>query len=71
MIRITSKKDGFRRCGVVHSATPMIYPDDHFKKKDLKILQEEPMLFVEQISVQEAKKAGWKPEDEDEPKSGE
>lgn len=47
MIRITAKQDGFRRCGVAHSATPTNHPDDRFSKQELATLQAEPMLFVE------------------------
>ncbi len=49
MIRIKSKKNGFRRCGVVHPATPVEYPDDRFSKEELKILKAEPMLVVEVV----------------------
>ena len=47
MITITSRKDGFRRCGVTHPATATEYPDDRFTGKELKALQAEPMLTVE------------------------
>lgn len=47
MIRITSKKDGFRRCGVAHSETPTLYEDDRFSAEDLKTLKAERMLIVE------------------------
>lgn len=46
-IRITSKRDKFCRCGVRHPAKPTIYADDRFSKKELKVLEEEPMLLVE------------------------
>lgn len=49
MIRITSIKDGFRRCGVAHPKKPTEYPDDRFSKKELDIFNDEPMLFVEVI----------------------
>lgn len=48
MIRIRSIKDGFRRCGVAHPAKPIDYSNDHFTKEELKILKNEPMLFVEE-----------------------
>jgi len=57
MIRITAKKDGFRRCGVAHPARPTEYPDDRFTKKELAVLKAEPMLVVEELP-DEAKKAG-------------
>ena len=48
-IRITSKKEGFRRCGFAHRAEPTMYPDDRFGKKELAILQAEPMLVIETL----------------------
>lgn len=47
MIRITSKREGFRRAGIAHSKEPTEYADDHFSKAELKILQAEKMLIVE------------------------
>ncbi|MFH1028489.1 MAG: HI1506-related protein [Pseudomonadota bacterium] len=55
-IRITAKKDGFRRCGVTHPAQPTEHPDDAFSKKDLEILKAEPMLVVEVLPEQKEKK---------------
>ena len=53
MIKITSKKINFRRCGVAHPKEPTEYPDDRFSKKELKILDDEPMLSVEHIDDEE------------------
>jgi hypothetical protein len=47
MIKITSKQDGFRRCGMAHSTQPQSYADDRFSLEELDILQGEPMLIVE------------------------
>jgi hypothetical protein len=49
MIRISSKKEGFRRCGVAHGRRPVEYPDDHFSADELVILRAESMLEVEDI----------------------
>lgn len=49
MIRIKSKRDGFRRCGVAHSAAAKDHPAGRFTKAELAILQAEPMLEVEEI----------------------
>ena len=49
MIRIISKRDGFRRCGIAHSKRPVEYDDKRFSKKELAILQAETMLVVEVI----------------------
>jgi len=46
-IKITAKKDGFRRCGIAHPAAATEYPADKFTPKELKVLQAEPMLVVE------------------------
>lgn len=50
MIRIAAWKDGFRRCGVAHSANPSDWPDDRFSADELEILLNEPMLMVEVIA---------------------
>jgi hypothetical protein len=50
MIRITSRVDGFRRCGVAHSKVATDHPDAAFSKKQLAELQNEPMLTVEVIA---------------------
>jgi hypothetical protein len=55
-IRITAKKDGFRRCGVAHPSTATVYPSDRFGKKELDILKAEPMLVVEEIADEKEKK---------------
>ncbi len=47
MIRITSKRDGFWRCGMRHGAEPKLYPDDRFDEEELARLKAEPMLIVE------------------------
>lgn len=55
MIRISSKQDGFRRCGVAHPRQATEYPDKHFSKDQLEILQTEPMLKVEVIPEEKKK----------------
>jgi len=56
MIRITSRKDGFRRCKVAHPAKPTEYPDEKFSKQDLARLKAEPMLIVEEMPNPEPEK---------------
>ncbi|OEH99108.1 hypothetical protein BH006_14120 [Salmonella enterica] len=46
MIYITSKRDGFWRCGVSHSETTTAYPDFRFTPDELARLEAEPMLIV-------------------------
>lgn len=49
MIRIRSKKPGFRRGGLAHACEWTEYPDGRFSKKELARLQAEPMLQVEVV----------------------
>jgi len=53
MIRIRSNREGFRRCGIAHSAALEYYLDDHFSKAELEILKAEPMLSVEVVDAGE------------------
>ena len=48
-ICITSKKNGFRRCGIAHPSTRVEYPDGKFTPDQIKILQADPMLVVELV----------------------
>lgn len=50
MIIITSKRDGFRRCGVAHVAGPTQWPDDRWTEAELAALMAEPMLTVAQAA---------------------
>ena len=47
MIRIKSKKDGFRRCGIAHPGVVTEYPAGRFSAVELKVLKAEPILVVE------------------------
>lgn len=58
MIRITSKQEGFRRCGVSHPAAPTEHADDAFTSAQLKQLQAEPMLVVEIIGESSGSQGG-------------
>lgn len=57
MIRIKSKKDGFRRCGIAHPKEAVQYPDDRFSEKELAILKAEPVLIVEIVKEKKEKAA--------------
>ncbi len=48
-IKIVSKRNGFRRCGVEHLDKPVIYPDDRFTEEELEVLKAEPMLVVSEV----------------------
>jgi hypothetical protein len=54
MIIITSKKAGFRRCGIAHPARATSHPDRRFSKKELAILQADPMLTVVVVEDEKA-----------------
>jgi len=58
MIRITAKKDGFRRCGIAHPAAPAEYPNDRFSGKELAQLKAEPQLVVEELDDPEPQEKG-------------
>lgn len=45
-ITITAKHAGFRRCGVAHSDSPVVWPEDSFTPEQIKQLKAEPMLVV-------------------------
>ncbi|MCR9073907.1 MAG: HI1506-related protein [Alphaproteobacteria bacterium] len=46
ILRILWKKPGFRRAGIAHPDTPMIYPADRFNAAQLDQLKAEPKLDV-------------------------
>lgn len=57
-LRIVSKKDGFRRCGVKHSTDPKDYALDRFSAEQLAALKAEPLLYVHEVEVDDAPAAG-------------
>ncbi|HBC0038449.1 TPA: hypothetical protein JGA48_002676 [Salmonella enterica] len=46
VIEITARRDGFRRCGVAHSATTKAWPVDAFTPEQLAVMKADPMLIV-------------------------
>ena len=60
MIVITSKREGFCRCGVAHAARPVEWPDERWTIDELDALLAEPMLTVE--VVEDPDLAGGHPE---------
>lgn len=46
---ITSKQDGFRRCGMAHPANAVEHADGTFTAEQLAALKAEPMLVVQEI----------------------
>lgn len=63
MIRITSRQDGFRRCGTVFPKGVTEYPDKTFSRDQLTILQAEPMLTVEVQKPSDKSDQSDRPED--------
>ncbi|MBG6248167.1 MULTISPECIES: HI1506-related protein [Symbiopectobacterium] len=53
-IQITARTDGFRRCGMAHSAKTQTYPEGHFTAAELAILEREPQLIVVRVSADAA-----------------
>lgn len=49
-VKITAKRDGFRRCGIAHSETTTTWPDDHFTRAQLRELEAEPNLVVIRVA---------------------
>jgi len=68
MIRITSKRDGFRRCGVAHTRAAKDWPDDRFSIEELEALRHEPMLTV--TYIEETPPEEDKPPEKDKPEGG-
>ncbi len=57
MIRVTAKRDGFRRCGEAFKKDGSEFPNSKFTKAQLETLKKEPMLVVEEIADKEEKQA--------------
>jgi hypothetical protein len=66
-ITITSKRAGFRRCGMPHPAEPVTYDDDKFSEEELKALKAEPMLVVVESEDKDAAKKKAAPEPKPKP----
>ena len=50
LIRITAKREGFRRAGLAHPSAPTEYPLERFAPDQVDALQAEPMLVVDLVS---------------------
>ncbi|CAB1206759.1 MULTISPECIES: HI1506-related protein [Serratia] len=50
-IQITARREGFRRCGIAHSAKTTTYEDGHFTPKQLAELGNDPQLVVVRIAA--------------------
>ena len=50
MIKIKSKREGFRRCGVAHTKEPVEHADDKFSVEEITALEADPMLTVTHVA---------------------
>lgn len=50
-IRITAKREGFRRAGIAHSTKPTFHPAKAFTAEQLADLKAESMLVVEEVEA--------------------
>ena len=50
MVEITSRNEGFRRCGIAHTVNPCQWPDAQFSADQLERLLNEPMLIVKALA---------------------
>jgi len=51
VLRITSRRDGFRRAGIRHPAGAIDHPVDRFSAKQIAALEAEPMLSVRYVDL--------------------
>lgn len=51
LIRIASRSNGFRRCGIAHSSEPVDYPADRFSESQIEQMKAEPMLMVSVVNA--------------------
>jgi len=54
-LRIISKTDGFRRCGIAHPAEATHYDLDRFSEAEIKALKDEPNLIIDEVDVKDVK----------------
>ena len=55
-LRITSKKDGFRRAGLVHPAEATDHPLASLEAWQVDALKREPLLVVQEVEIPDPKK---------------
>ncbi|MDY0187799.1 MAG: HI1506-related protein [Syntrophus sp. (in: bacteria)] len=65
VVRIRSKKAGFRRCGIAHPEQWTEYPAKRFTDKEIERLLAEPMLQVDVLDLPDPEPEA--PEGEDAP----
>lgn len=55
-LRITARRDGFRRAGMAHAASPVTHAIRTFTAEQLAALKAEPMLVVEEVEAPKPEK---------------
>lgn len=50
-LRITARRDDFRRAGIDHPATPVDHPLDRLSKAQIAQLKDEPGLVVVEVEI--------------------
>lgn len=58
ILTIAAKREGFRRCGMAHSATATDHPAERFSLEEIAILEADPMLLVSRRMVEVPVEAG-------------
>lgn len=61
VLRITAKRDGFRRSGIAHPATPTDHPIGRFTEAQIAALEAEPQLVVQRIVLDAPPGSGREP----------
>lgn len=51
-LRITARRDGFRRAGIEHPAKPVDHPLDSLTKTQIALLKDEPGLVVQEVELE-------------------
>lgn len=51
-VRITAKREGFRRCGIAHSEKGQDFPLDRFNETEAEALMNDPMLICTPVEIE-------------------
>jgi len=51
ILRISAKREGYRRCGVAHAGAATEHAIDAFNEKQIEILKADPMLIVQELDA--------------------
>ena len=56
ILRISARREGFRRAGIAHTVAPADHPLDTLTAKQIAALKAEPMLLVVELDAPEGGK---------------